>query len=71
MKLGIWISAAIVAAGLATTQVAFAQSDRTMGIDCTVAGHIRCGENGPIWGSRYHSAWWYHHRHRHYYGRRY
>jgi hypothetical protein len=38
---------------------AFAQSDRTLGINCTVAGHEHCGENGHRGG--------YHYRHyRHY-----
>ena len=37
----------------ATSIPASAQSDRTLGINCTVAGHIRCGENRPI-GARWH-----------------
>jgi hypothetical protein len=42
---------AIVAAGLfaAATGPVFAQSDKTLGINCTVAGHERCGENGRAW----------------------
>jgi hypothetical protein len=33
---------------------AFAQSDRTLGINCTVAGHQHCGETGCHWGHRHH-----------------
>ena len=33
---------------------AFAQSDRTLGINCTVAGHQHCGEAGGHWGHRHH-----------------
>jgi len=33
---------------------AFAQSDRTLGINCTVAGHQHCGETGGHWGHRHH-----------------
>lgn len=37
---------------------AFAQSDRTLGINCTVAGHEHCGETGHLGG--------YHRHYRHY-----
>jgi hypothetical protein len=37
---------------------ALAQSDRTLGISCTVAGHEHCGEAGGYWG--HHAR---HHRH--------
>jgi hypothetical protein len=33
---------------------ALAQSDRTLGISCTVAGHQHCGETGGHWGHRHH-----------------
>jgi hypothetical protein len=32
---------------------AFAQSDRTLGISCTVAGHENCGETGRLYGHHY------------------
>jgi hypothetical protein len=54
---------AIITAALASVAImspgnsAFAQSDRTLGINCTVAGHQHCGETGGYWGHR---------RHRHY-----
>ncbi len=67
MKLTFWLSAAALAASLVagSTQIAAAQSDRTMGINCTVAGHVHCGENGPIWGSHrwYHRGYRRHWRH--------
>ena len=54
MKLVLW---SLVAAGagilVAGTQPASAQSDRTLGVNCTVAGHVHCGENGPIGGPAY------------------
>ena len=62
MKMTVVISAAILAAGVfaGTADIAAAQSDRTLGINCTVAGHEHCGENGPI-GSSY--DWRYRHWH--------
>lgn len=46
--------AIVVLAAAGTLAVAtgpgFAQSDKTMGINCTVAGHVHCGENGRAWG---------------------
>jgi len=64
MKLFDWISAAVLTIGLlgGTANIASAQSDRTLGINCTVAGHIHCGENGRVGGS----ARWHHRYHRHY-----
>jgi hypothetical protein len=52
----------IVAAGslAAASGPVFAQSDKTMGINCTVAGHVHCGENGRAWGGVRH---WHHSRH--------
>jgi hypothetical protein len=32
---------------------ASAQSDRTLGISCTVAGHEHCGETGRLYGRHY------------------
>jgi hypothetical protein len=63
MKLMSWIGAALLAIGLlgGTTYTASAQSDRTLGVNCTVAGHVHCGENGPIGGS----ARWHHRHYRH------
>lgn len=61
MKMTALISSAVLAAGLTagTAGTASAQSDRTLGVDCTVAGHIHCGENGPIYGSqRWHYRGW-------------
>jgi hypothetical protein len=49
-----------IIAGLASLTImgsgnsAFAQSDRTLGINCTVAGHQHCGEAGGHWGHRHH-----------------
>lgn len=62
MKLVFWITAAVLAAGLiaATAETASAQSDKTLGVNCTVAGHIRCGENGHVGNHRRR-----HYRHRH------
>jgi hypothetical protein len=71
MKLTFLCAAALLAAGLlaGTGRVASAQSDRTLGIGCTEAGHQHCGENGSIVGSRRLYAWyrgghhhWRHHR---------
>ncbi len=64
MKLTLWINAATLAAGLlaGSADIASAQSDRTLGVNCTVAGHVYCGENGPIWGSGYR---WHHRYYRH------
>jgi hypothetical protein len=64
MKLICSLGAAVLALGLlaGTANPAKAQSDRTLGINCTVAGHIHCGENGPIGGS----ARWHHRHYRHY-----
>ncbi|HZP74509.1 MAG TPA: hypothetical protein VFB45_00065 [Pseudolabrys sp.] len=73
MKLSIYLNVALLAAGLtlAGTNLAAAQSDRTLGVNCTEAGHIHCGENGPIFGShRVYSPyyrWHRHHYYRHYY----
>jgi hypothetical protein len=59
----------IAAAGTlaAATGAVFAQSDKTMGINCTVAGHVRCGETAHTWsgvrrGHHYRHA---HRSHRH------
>jgi hypothetical protein len=63
MKVTIAIGAVILAAVVfgGTSEIASAQSDRTLGITCTVAGHEHCRETGPLGG--------YHHRHwRHHYG---
>ncbi len=65
MKLIFWTSVALLAASLiaATAETASAQSDKTLGINCTVAGHIRCGENGYVGHRSYH--WRRHYPHRH------
>jgi hypothetical protein len=41
MKLTLWLGAAVLAAGalLGSGHIAAAQSDRTLGINCTYAGH--------------------------------
>ena len=64
MKLMSWIGAAVMAIGLlgAAANTASAQSDRTLGVNCTVAGHEHCGENGRVSGS----ARWHHRHYRHY-----
>jgi hypothetical protein len=64
MKLFYGIGTAALAIGLVsgTANIASAQSDRTLGINCTVAGHVHCGENGPIGGS----TRWHHRHYRHY-----
>jgi hypothetical protein len=38
---------------LSWSDFASAQSDRTLGISCTVAGHEHCGETGRFYGHRY------------------
>lgn len=60
MKMSFALMVSILAAGIyaSTEGIAFAQSDRTLGINCTVAGHIRCGENG---GYRWRHRHWRHH----------
>jgi len=74
MKLSVYLSAAVLAAGFAvgSAGVAHAQSDRTLGVECTVAGHIHCGENGPLGGPAYRRgyghgayAWYPYHRYHH------
>jgi hypothetical protein len=74
MKLIVGISAAVLAAGLlaGSAGTASAQADRTLGVGCTVAGHVHCGEYGtryPYYAySPYHRHWHRHYyRHRHYY----
>jgi hypothetical protein len=76
MKFTLWISSLALAAGIAagTAGIAAAQSDRTLGINCTVAGHAHCGESGPIFGSRrlYNFYGWHRwHRHHDWRHRRY
>lgn len=71
MKLTLWFGAALLATGalLGSGQIAAAQSDRTLGINCTYAGHEHCGENGRIVGSRRHGLLMHHYRphpHHHY-----
>jgi len=62
MKLSIVLAAGVLVANVIALQssTASAQSDRTLGINCTVAGHEHCGEAGPIGASS--------HRWRHHYG---
>jgi hypothetical protein len=66
MKLTIYLSAAALAAGLllGSTGHAAAQSDRTLGINCKVAGHERCDR--VYYGARYR---WRHWHRRHYWQR--
>jgi hypothetical protein len=66
MKLIMWFGATVLAAGalLGSGQIAAAQADRTLGLNCTYAGHEHCGENGPIFGARRYGLW-HHRRHRH------
>ena len=66
MKLIVWFGAALFTAGalLGSGRIAAAQSDRTLGINCTYAGHEHCGENGRIVGARRVGVW-HHHRWRH------
>jgi hypothetical protein len=71
MKLIMWFGAAAFATGalLASGQIAAAQSDRTLGINCTYAGHEHCGENGRIPGARHYGLLMHPHRphpHHHY-----
>jgi hypothetical protein len=72
MKLFLWLGAAVLAAGLlGSGQIASAQADRTLGLNCTYAGHQHCGENGPIAGARRHGLLMHRHRphpHHHYVG---
>jgi hypothetical protein len=50
MKLWRFAAAAAVSLAAFSTAPASGQSDRTLGINCTVAGHVHCGENGPLGG---------------------
>jgi hypothetical protein len=63
MKFTLWISVAVLTTGLlaGAPKIASAQSDKTMGINCTVAGHIHCGENRAM-GHRWHRYYRHHHR---------
>src|SRR5262249_8510947 len=67
MRMFLVLSVGVLAAGMfaATGKIAFAQSDRTLGINCTVAGHQHCGETGAIRGRSY---GWRHRYWRHYPG---
>jgi hypothetical protein len=50
---------------MATADVASAQSDKTLGIGCNVAGREHCGERGPLGGYgmyRGYGNYWHHHR---------
>jgi len=60
MKMSLALTVSILAAAMyaSTGGIASAQSDRTLGINCTVAGHIHCGENG---GYRWRHRHWRHH----------
>lgn len=64
MKLTLLFGAVVLAAGalLGSGQIAAAQSDRTLGINCTYAGHEHCGENGRIGSSRRYGLLMHHHR---------
>jgi hypothetical protein len=55
MKVSVIAATFVLGLGLAAGSVgtASAQSDRTLGISCTVAGHVHCGE----YGSRYRGGW--------------
>ena len=63
LKTTLWMGVTILTFGLiaGAPKVALAQSDGTLGISCTVAGHEHCGENGSVWG-RWHR---WHLRHHH------
>ncbi len=68
MKFTLWISSLALAAaiGAVTAGVAAAQSDRTLGVNCTIAGHEHCGERAPIFGShRLYDFFGRHHYYRH------
>ena len=72
MKLIMWLGAAVLAAGalFGSGQIAVAQADRTLGLNCTYAGHQHCGENGRIIGSRRYGLLMHPHRaHHHHYVR--
>ena len=64
MKLTLWLGAAVLAAGalLGSGQIAAAQSDRTLGINCTYAGHEHCGENGRVGHARHYGLLMHPHR---------
>lgn len=64
MKLTLLFGAVVLAAGalVGSGQIAAAQSDRTLGINCTYAGHAHCGENGRVVGSRRYGPLMHHHR---------
>lgn len=73
MKLIVWFGAAVLVAGalLGSAQIAAAQADRTLGLNCTYAGHQHCGENGPIVGSRRYGLLMHRHRAHHHHDVRY
>jgi hypothetical protein len=64
MKLTVWLGAAVMAAGalLGSGHTAAAQADRTLGINCTYAGHEHCGENGRIGRGRHYGLLMHPHR---------
>jgi hypothetical protein len=47
------VAALTVGTLLSWPDFASAQSDRTLGISCTVAGHEHCGETGRLYGRHY------------------
>ncbi len=74
MKLIIGMCAAVLAVGVwaGMTGKASAQSDRTLGVGCNVAGHVHCGDYGsgyPYYAYSPYRRHWHRHyyRHRHYY----
>jgi hypothetical protein len=47
------LAALTIGAGMSWSDIASAQSDRTLGISCTVAGHEHCGETGRLFAHHY------------------
>jgi len=72
LALTIGIAATTTALMAVAPDVASAQSDKTLGIGCNVAGREHCGERGPLGGPGYYRYGWHHrHWHRWHYGYRY
>jgi hypothetical protein len=56
------VAALTVGMLLSWSDFASAQSDRTLGISCTVAGHEHCGETGRRYGYGHHYRHYRHYR---------
>jgi len=53
----LFAAAAVLSLAAFSTAPASAQSDKTLGINCTVAGHVHCRENGRLGGRAHFRGW--------------